>query len=109
MTAGNKLSRIIAVLLCAFIAIGVVLFYVPREDVQAAATATFKPYNDWGDGCNFNIELKGFKKGARVTLKLTAPHEIGSYSVWKPNGVSASRVKGTEQAIYITFTYNGNN
>ena len=76
MTAGNKLSRIIAVLLCAFIAIGVVLFYVPREDVQAAATATFKIYDDWGDGCNFNIELSGFKKGAKVTLKLRRPMKL---------------------------------
>ena len=109
MTSGNKLSRIIAVFLCAVLAFDVVLFASPRVEVQAAATAKIDIYNDWGDGCNFNIKLSGFTKGAKVTLKLTAPHEIGGYNIWAPNGVSASRVKGTEQAINISFTYNGKN
>ena len=107
MTAGNKLSRIIAAFLCAFIAFGIVAFVSPRNEVLASGTVKFKKYDDWGDGCNFNINLSGFKKGAKVTVKLEAPHEIGGYSVWAPSGVEAK--KKTDQVLYISFTYNGKN
>ncbi len=107
MTAGNKLSRIIAVFLCAFIAIGIVSFVSPRSEVQASGTAKFSKYDDWGDGCNFNIKLSGFQKGAKVTIRLEAPHEIGGFHIWAPNGVSAK--KTSDQSLKITFTYNGTN
>ena len=51
--------------------------------------------------------ISGFKKGAKVTVKLEAPHEIGGYSVWAPGGVEAK--KKNDQVLYISFTYNGKN
>lgn len=107
MTAGNKLSRIIAVFLCAFITLGIVSFVSPRNEVQASGTAKLTQHDTHGDECNFSISLSGVKKGAKVTIRLDAPHEIGGYSISSPKGASVSRVKGTEQAILISFTYRG--
>ena len=114
MTSGNKLSRIIAVLLCIFISFGIVAFVPERKEVQAAAKATFKyakkgngEDDNWGDGCNFIIEISGVSKGTKVTIRLEAEHEIGGYNIWAPD--DAKVTKDSDMVLKIAFTYKGKN
>lgn len=104
MTAGNKLSRIIAVFLCAVLAFGIVVVAVPRTEVQAAATVTFDAREVWSDGCNFYIRFAGLEKGKTYTVQLVAPHEIGGYSIWSPSGVTSK--KKSDNVLLFTFKYN---
>ena len=106
--SGRFSLKSICMLLCVLIGMSFALQFVDVQDVQAAgANVEFKIYDDWGDGCNFNIKLNKFDEGAEVTLKLSAPHEIAEYNIWAPNGVSAE--KKSDQVLYISFTYHGKN
>ena len=106
--SGRFSLKSICLLLCMLIGFSYALQFYDSHDVQAAgANVEFKIYDDWGDGCNFNIKLNKFDTGAKVTVKLECPHEIGGYNIWAPNGVKAS--KESDQVLHITFTYNGKN
>ena len=106
--SGRFSLKSICMLLCVLIGMSFALQFVDVQDVQAAgANVEFKIYDDWGDGCNFNIKLNKFDEGAEVTIKLSAPHEIAEYNIWAPNGVSAE--KKSDQVLYISFTYHGKN
>ena len=106
--SGRFSLKSICLLLCMLIGFSYAFVFYDSQDVQAAgANVEFKIYDDWGDGCNFNIKLNKFDEGAKVTLKLSAPHEIAEYNIWAPNGVSAE--KKSDQVLYISFTYHGKN
>ena len=97
MTSGNKLSRIIAVFLCAALAFSVITIVYPGREVQAASYSV----SDWGSGCK--IEVKG-KKGESVTVSLSSKvdrldHVKSIDSKW---GCAASISDKTKIKINIT-------
>ncbi len=104
----GRFSKLLCLLVCFVIGFSFAfVFSKPQEVYAAGAHVEFSIYDDWGDGCNFDIKLNKFDTGAKVTVKLECPHEIGGYNIWAPSGVSAS--KESDQVLYITFTYNGTN
>ena len=70
MTAGNKLSRIIAVFLCAVLAIGTILFFVPRENVSADGSVSVHGVWVSGDFGGFHLKVSGYSKGNNVDVTL---------------------------------------
>ena len=71
MTSGNKLSRIIAVLLCAVLTIGVVLFIAPATTVSAAAGHWENAYNEGNpDEQIIQIGLYGYTKNSKLTITI---------------------------------------
>ena len=73
MTAGNKLSRIIAVFLCVFLTSGLLLFAFPAKEAYAAGSYRdywFGSYSERSNQCVLQFKFWNLKSGSKVEVEI---------------------------------------
>ena len=104
----GRFSKLLCLLVCFVIGFSFAFVFSKPQEIEAAgAWVEYDPYDDWGDGVNFNIICHGFDYGAKVTVRLECMHQIVYYNIWAPGDVKVQRVGIDDMDINITFTYNG--
>ena len=103
MTSGNKLSRIIAVLLCIFISFGIVAFVPVRNEVQAADNYWFGTYSPGRDKCVIQIKFWDLKSGSKARLVFDIKkHEFDVN--YKTKGVNIEKVDNIDGTLIVSIT-----
>ena len=109
MTAGNKLSRIIAVFLCVFLTSGLLLFAFPAKEAYAAGSYRdywFGSYSERSNQCVLQFKFWNLKSGSKVEveigLKKNSRTEISIYN--KSAGVNIENLDKKKGTFKITLT-----
>ena len=108
MTAGNKLSRIIAVFLCAFITSGLLFFTMPAKEAYAAGSFRdywFGTYSERKNQSVLQIKFWNLKKGSKVRIEFSISKKRNDLNVYdKSEGVNIESIDKKSGTLIVTIT-----